>query len=89
MIDVCIPKVNSNMTETTICDIISSSQLGEVIQYIEIPWKEERQWKRVLLKIKWNQTHSYLKERLVTGQNIKIVYDAPWFWLVYLANFPI
>jgi|LauGreStaDraftv2_3_1035109.scaffolds.fasta_scaffold348754_1 hypothetical protein len=87
--DVCIPKVNAIISETEICHIIALSTLGEVIQYKEIPWKlDSHLWKRVLLKIKWNPNHHYLKELLQTGKNIKIVYDQPWFWLIYLANYP-
>ena len=88
--DICIPKVDATFSESEICSLITKSTLGDVLQYKEIPWKlEPHVWKRVLIKIKWNPNHEYLKELLQTGKNIKLVYDQPWFWLIYLANYPI
>ena len=50
--------------------------------------KNDPEYKRVILKIKWNNTEqaSNIKTRLNENKPVNIVYELPWFWRVVLSN---
>ena len=82
--NICIPKMDSRVSENNIRKGIEDTQIGHVIRYAEIPYDETN--KRVLMCFEWNKEHeqyNQLRERLNKGDNIKIVNDTV-IWHVYI-----
>ena len=76
MKEICIPKMDSLVSEKTIRKGIENNNLGIIERYTEIPWKNDAKVKRILMNINWNKWHSQysdIQERLSNGKNIKIV----------------
>ena len=88
MYHICIPKMDSRVTENKIRSGIENTQIGHVIRYTEVPWKYDESTKRVLIWFEWNKEHaqySQLRDRLDKGDNIKIVNDTV-IWHVYIVE---
>ena len=84
----CIPRVFPNITEDRIWGVLDELELG-VIERIDMVERETRDgepYQRVFIHFKeWNgqQTQGgIVRQRLLDGEEIKIVYDEPWFWKV-------
>jgi len=83
----CIPRVIQNTTETQVKQIFSELNLG-IIDHIDMITKNTEKgdkFKRVYIHFKkWFSTPnaSIARERLEKNQEIKIIYDEPWFWKV-------
>ena len=67
--------------------IIQSLHLG-VIQRIDMIQKKTEKgetFSRVFIHFsKWNDSEEALqaKERILSGKDIKVIYDEPWFWKI-------
>lgn len=92
IIQLCIPRIETTITSKYIKSKLENTPLGYLKQYTEIPWKQDPQYKRVLIRIQWKKTPTTLdtqpiwKERLYSGQPIHLVYDYPNIWKIYLAK---
>jgi hypothetical protein len=83
----CIPRVFKNITEERVRSVISQLGLGDIERVDMIYKKNEKgdEFQRVFIHIRrWASTPDANKarERLLTGKEIKIIYDDPWFWKV-------
>ncbi len=83
----CIPRVFENITETRIRRTFDNLQIGEISRIDIKERKNERgeRYKRVYIhfnKWYWNKYAQTTRAKLVSGKEIKIVYDNPWFWKV-------
>jgi len=83
----CIPRVFENMTKKRVLDTIQELGLGEIDHIDMVPRTSEKGEKflRVFIHFrKWSSTCDAIRarERLLTGKDIKIIYDDPWFWKV-------
>jgi len=83
----CIPRVFNNITETRIRQVFDDLGLGK-IRRIDIKDRKNEKgdsFKRVYVhfdKWFWNEDAQSARRKLVSGKEIKIVYDNPWFWKV-------
>ena len=80
----CIPRVHNNVTESRIRNIFIELKLG-VIHRIDIVNRKEEKFKIVFIHFKkWFQEGNAViaRERLMNGQEIKVIYDDPWFWKI-------
>ena len=83
----CIPRVFNNITESKILQVFDELGLGK-ISGVDI--KERRNEKgepvkRVYVHFEkwfWNESAQSARRKLISGKEIKIVYDNPWFWKV-------
>ena len=83
----CIPRVFNNITESKIRQVFDELGLGK-ISGVDI--KERRNEKgepvkRVYIHFEkwfWNESAQSSRRKLISGKEIKIVYDNPWFWKV-------
>jgi len=83
----CIPRVFNNISESKIRQVFDELGLGR-ISGVDI--KERRNekgdsFKRVYIHFEkwfWNENAQSARKKLVSGKEIKIVYDNPWFWKV-------
>jgi len=86
--DICIRRMESNITRKFIFSIFQRLNIGKVERIIENKLKTNENYKRIILKIKWNNTEKAveIKERLYNNEPVNIVYELPWFWKVVLAK---
>jgi len=86
--DICIPLMETNITRKFIFSIFQRLNIGKVERIIENKLKTNENYKRIILKIKWNNTEKAveIKQRLYNNEPVNIVYELPWFWKVVLAK---
>lgn len=83
----CIPRVFNNINETQIRSVFDQLGLGKIDRIDSILRKNDKgeSFKRVYIHFKfWNgdPVSQQAREKLLSGKEIKIVYDNPWFWKV-------
>jgi hypothetical protein len=80
----CIPRVFKNITRERIVSTISELNLGSVTRVDMVPSGAGDKFQRVFIHIDWNngEVASRARTRLLTGKEIKIIYDDPWFWKI-------
>lgn len=78
----CIPWVFPNITDRRVAYVFNQLHLGE-IERIDMVQRDNHQ--RVFIHFKeWSNTRdaNAVREKLVKGEEVKLVYDEPWFWKV-------
>lgn len=90
----CIPRVVIGITKEQVMKTIQSLHLG-VIQRIDMIQKKTEKgesFSRVFIHFsKWNNSDVavHAKERILTGKDIKVIYDEPWFWKISANRSPL
>lgn len=86
----CIPKVSNQITTNQIFRAFSSLKIGKIQKIIENPLRANREYKRVVISIQWDDTNplaTHIQDTLKDPtQHINIVYDMPWYWQTFAAN---
>jgi len=83
---ICIPRVFKSTTRKDLFDIVEKLDLGAVERIDMVPKTNERgeSYYKVFIHFKmWNIKNTMAKatrDKLLAGEEIKIVYNAPWFW---------
>ena len=78
----CIPRVFSNITEARIRKTFEDIFIGR-IEKIDIIKKEK--FNCVFVHLSWNNNTSdalYVRNQVMTGKDVKIIYEKDWFWMV-------
>ena len=89
-----IPRVHSNITWKRVKDvfeeIFGTGTIGRVdITKIRRSEGDNLPFNRAFVHFKhWPKEFNQLREQLVAGETIKIVYDDPWFWKCLLNKYP-
>lgn len=84
----CIPRVFDNITEQRVKEVFEVEYgFGEVDRIDMVPMKNAtgRQFKRVFVHfIKWSTSDrmQVVRDALLNGEMVKIVYDDPWYWKI-------
>lgn len=83
----CIPRVFNNVTEARIRRVFDEIGLGKIsgIDIKERKNEKGESFKRVFVHFEkwfWNEDAQAARRKLISGKEIKIVYDNPWFWKV-------
>ena len=83
----CIPRVFNNVTEPRIRRVFDEIGLGKIsgIDIKERKNEKGEAFKRVFIHFEkwyWNEDAQAARRKLISGKEIKIVYDNPWFWKV-------
>lgn len=81
----CIPRVNKDVKKQKIFEVFGALKVGFIDKITEIPLRNDDTGKRVVIKFRtWVDTplSQRIMMRLDSGNDIKIVYDNPWFWVV-------
>ena len=89
----CIPRVFANISESRIRHVFNELALGQIyrVDMIERRADNGDVYKRVFIHFdKWfnNIEAQTTRQRLISGKDIKIVYDNPWFWKVSANRSP-
>ena len=89
VLSMCIPRVNLNVTRDQILKVFYKLNFGK-IERVDIVHKKTlkgEEYKRVFLHYtEWNihERADFVKDRLLSGKDIKVVYDFPWYWKISL-----
>jgi hypothetical protein len=82
---ICIPRIDSSIPKSLIVKTFENLKIGRIEGVVEIPFKDSNKYKRIIVKIEWNESDmsKYILSRFQAGKNVKIVYNlpAPWFWI--------
>jgi hypothetical protein len=86
--DICIPRMENSRDRTLIYSIFRKINIGKIERITENQLKSDTEYKRVIIKLKWNDTEkaNEIRTRLYTNQPVNIVYELPWFWKLVLSN---
>jgi len=90
----CIPRLFNNVTEEIIRITINNLKLGVIhkIDLKSVTNKNGDCFKRAFIHFKkWNEDErtNIIREKLIAGNEIKIIYDDPWFWKISAFRKPI
>ena len=77
----CIPRVFPNISESRIRKTFEDIFIGR-IEKIDIIKKEK--FNCVFVHLSWNNTSDalYVRNQVMTGKDVKIIYEKDWFWMV-------
>ena len=83
----CIPRVFNNIDEHRIRTVFDQLRLGEIERIDVVARKNDKgePFKRVYVHFKFwygNTVAQEARRKLISGKEIKVVYDNPWFWKV-------
>ncbi len=83
----CIPRVFNNIGENIVRKVFNELNLGQIQRVDILERKNEKgeKFKRVYIHFEkwyWNPEAQATRSKLISGKEIKIVYDNPWFWKV-------
>ena len=83
----CIPRVFNNITDLRIHKIINEFGLGKInrIDIKEYKNEKDETFKRVYIHFEkwfWNEYAQVVRKKVILGNEIKMIYDNPWFWKV-------
>ena len=82
---ICIPRIDSSIPKSLIINAFERLNIGRLEGVVEIPFKDSNKYKRIIVKIEWNDSDRsrYILERFEEGKNVKVVYNlpSPWFWI--------
>jgi len=90
-ISLCIPRVFNNITEAKIRDVFNKINVGNIysIDIIQQTNKKGKPVKRVFINFDYwyfNERSQHMRNQLLSGKEIKIIYDDPWFWNVSIKR---
>ena len=91
---VCIPRVFSNIKKTFVKDVFEELFGNGCIERIDMVQKisgNSEKFQRVFVHFKyWSAAprNQQVRQRLIDGHQIKIVYDDPWFWKCSASRIP-
>jgi hypothetical protein len=81
----CIPRMDIFITKQQIFQVFCKLKIGTIESVVEIPFKDMPRYKRVIVKLKWNESEraKYMLNRFQRDENVKIVYHSksPWYWI--------
>lgn len=83
---ICIPRVFDNIEKKVIWGVFTELFGRDAIDRIDVVFKETpngEKYKRVFVHFRaWPTTYEsqLVRRKLLDGQEVKIVYDEPWFW---------
>ena len=81
----CIPRIDTSIPKHQIFSTFCKLKIGTIESVVEIPFKDMPRYKRIIVKLKWNDSDraKYMLDRFRADKNVKIVYNypSPWFWI--------
>ena len=87
--ELCIPRVSVGITRETIFRIFCKLKWGYIERINEIPLKTKTEYKRIIIRIKWNlvgENNQQIYERvMIQNEPVFVVYDMP-FYLKIVKN---
>ena len=90
---ICIPRVFPNIDWKRVKNVFEELGMGEVerVDMVNKVNDKGQKFKRVFVHFKkWHDdpTTRQVKSKLLSGDSVKVVYDDPWFWKVFISHVP-
>lgn len=84
----CIPRIENTISSQYIISCFENKNIGRVEKIIELPHKNNETHKRIILHVLLKETENakIIKNRFSQKQDVKLVYQFPWFWKIVEAN---
>jgi hypothetical protein len=86
-LEICIPKVSITIPKKQIFDTFVKLNIGYIDRITENPLRYDSNYKRVVIRIRWDNTQplaTEIQDQLQdTSNHMNVVYDMPWFWQIY------
>jgi len=87
----CIPRVDSNITKDQVYKVFNSLDLGSInrVDLVNKKTKMGDEYKCVFVHFTyWNDKEktNIIKERIITKNDVKIIYNFPWFWKISISK---
>ena len=83
---VCIARVFKNISRKRILESLNTLELGD-IERIDLVKSRNPQFNTAFVHYhRWNPDKMEIREAIVTGKKVKVIYDDPWFWLLSLSR---
>jgi hypothetical protein len=84
---ICIPYVFGSITDSRIMDVFRDLDYGWVERIEKVPYtaKDGRKVNRVFIHLNWKKNNYKIEQvraDLLSGREITIMYDNPWFWRI-------
>ena len=81
---ICIPRTFENITWKQVKETFEQLFGEGCVERVDVVKREHDngdKFNRIFVHFKrWDEAHSTIRNRLLAGEEIKIVYDEPWFW---------
>tara|TARA_Y100000768_G_C23653422_1_gene529710 strand:- start:8 stop:667 length:660 start_codon:yes stop_codon:yes gene_type:complete len=83
----CIPRVFPNITDERVRTVLNELNFGTINRIDMVPRETMNGefYQRVFVHFKeWDKSEatSHVRQKMVNGEEIKVVYDDPWYWKV-------
>jgi len=82
----CIPRVFPNITSERVKAVFEQLGIGRVerVDVVVRTGEKGETLKRIFVHLEWNDSENAAKarQRLLCGNDIKVIYDEPWFWKI-------
>jgi hypothetical protein len=91
---ICIPRVFSNINKTFVKDVFEELFGKGCVERIDMIQKisgNSEKFQRIFVHFKYwsaEPRNQQVRQRLIDGHQIKIVYDGPWFWKCSASRIP-
>lgn len=80
---ICIPRMEQSISKIFIFKAFCDANIGYIESIIEMPYRNDPQYKRVIVKIKWNDSPNakMCQQRFAEDKNVKIAYTSYSYWI--------
>lgn len=78
----CIPRIEDTKPKQHIFNIFKKINWGYIEYIREMPLINEPGFKRLVIKMKFNNKSSEIQNKITNGETIKLVYDFPWYFRI-------
>lgn len=88
---ICIPRVDNSISKEYIQSKIENLGLGKIEYITERPLKNDEDYKRIIIKYKWNYKNERvekIKKTINEMGSLKYVYNMPWYWKICTTRLP-
>jgi hypothetical protein len=89
-VSLCIPRVDSSVTEEYVREIFKKWNIGNIRRIKEIPLRKEQNYKRIIVDLACDpqkENVQQMKEIMQKNGSVKLVFDMPDFWkIVYTID---
>jgi hypothetical protein len=84
----CIPRMDASVPKQYILNTLYKLNWGYVSLINEIPLRNEPSHKRIMWRVRWNDTSREYRERIQDGECLKLVHDmkSPYFWKIVISK---
>jgi len=84
----CIPRINKSLTKKDIYKVFNKYNWGPISR---IDMVDKNNGVRVFIHFKYwfdNEKNLALRDKILSGESINIIYSVPWFWKCSHSNIP-